>query len=123
MLFRSTYQKFAKVLEMVRNVMYSNTKSMLNKISIFDESEYKELLTYQKKKKEPNALVDEKLGIYKAYISFVQEGVEDNELILLKMDHLLLELSNLNSLEDGQLEKMPAMQEIDELIAKTKFYK
>ncbi len=54
---------------------------------------------------------------------FVKDSIEDNEEILLKLDKFLFELSKFNSLEDGELENMSAIKDVDELINKIKFYK
>ena len=70
-----------------------------------------------------NELIKEKLEIYNEYISYVKEAITDNEEILLKLDKVLLELSNFNSLESGELENMAAVKEIDDLISKIKLYK
>ena len=61
--------------------------------------------------------------MYEEYITFVKDSVEDNEEILLKLDKVLLELSKFNSLDDGELENMNAMKEVDELISKINLYK
>ena len=61
--------------------------------------------------------------MYEEYITFVKDSVEDNEEILLKLDKVLLELSKFNSLDDGELENMNAMNEVDELISKINLYK
>jgi len=39
------------------------------------------------------------------------------------LDKMLLELSRYNSVEDGDINKLPVMQEMDELIEKAKLYK
>ena len=53
----------------------------------------------------------------------MKAATEDNEQILLKLDKLLLEISDLNSVESGQLEQMAGMIEIDNLIKQAKYYK
>ena len=53
----------------------------------------------------------------------MKDSIEDNEEILLKLDKFLFELSKFNSLEDGELENMSAIKDVDELINKIKFYK
>lgn len=42
---------------------------------------------------------------------------------MLKLDQLLLEISRLDSFEAGDIEQMPCMQEIDQLIKHTKLYR
>ncbi|MNP47981.1 hypothetical protein D3C76_1420710 [compost metagenome] len=49
--------------------------------------------------------------------------IQANEEILLKLDKLLLEMSRLETADYRELEATPCMQEIDELIHQTKFYK
>lgn len=61
--------------------------------------------------------------MFDEYIFFVKDSIEDNEEILLKLDKFLFELSKFNSLEDGELENMSAIKDVDELINKIKFYK
>ena len=61
--------------------------------------------------------------MYEEYITFVKDSVEDNEEILLKLDKVLLELSKFNSLDDGELENMNAIKDVDELISKINLYK
>ena len=62
------------------------------------------------------------MNIYNEYISFVKKAIDDNEQIILKLDEILFELSKLNSSEDGALENMSAMKEIDDLIKKVRLY-
>ncbi|MGL5677907.1 MAG: hypothetical protein ACRDDX_16025 [Cellulosilyticaceae bacterium] len=118
-----TYTKFKTVIAEIEEVFLINVKSILNKINVFDQEEYDYVISAQKKGSLSQSFIHTKLEIYNTYMTFVKDSVEDNELILLKMDQLLLELSKLNTLDDGELEAMRAMQEIDELIQKAKLYK
>lgn len=115
-----TYQKFDNVLYEVEEVLYMNMKSILNKIAAFDIEEYESL---QKRNFPPNEVSKEKMDIYKDYIMFVQNATKINEDILLKLDKILLELSKYNSLEGEQIQELPAITEIDELIKNAKLYK
>lgn len=124
--FNSTemsYAKFNGAILDVENVFYINIKSILNKLNAFDEEDYHRISKDNAKKKFSIEFIQTKMSIYKEYISFVTKATEDNEQIILKLDQLLLEISKFNSLEDGEIENMPAMKEIDELINKTKLYK
>ena len=118
-----TYLKFKSTLESIENIIYINTKSIVNKINIFDENEYRLISKKHGSKTFSNELINQKMNIYKEYITYVKEAITDNEEILLKLDKLLLELSNFNSLEIGELENMEAIKEIDDLISKIKLYK
>lgn len=46
-----------------------------------------------------------------------------NESILVKLDSLLLEISKLEDIDDAGLEELTAIQEINDLISQTKYYK
>lgn len=63
------------------------------------------------------------MNIYNEHIRYVRGLVSDNEQILVKMDALLLEISKLDDLDEHGLENMAAVQEINDLIAQTKYYK
>lgn len=118
-----SYSKFNGVISEIENLFYINIKSILNKLNAFDEVDYNHIRKEDVATKCSNELLQTKLSIYKEYISFVRNATEDNEQIILKLDQLLLEISKFNSLEDGEIEKMNAIKEIDELINKVKFYK
>lgn len=118
-----SYSKFEGAIREIEKVFYLNIKSILNKINAFDEEDYFRIRNDHDQNKFSNEFIQTKMNIYNEYILFVKEAIEDNEQILLKLDKLLLEISKFNSLEDGEIENMDAMKEIDELISKTKLYK
>jgi len=115
-----SFQKFSSVLHDVGDVIYANMRSILNKISAFDVEEYE---TMHKKGFKANKFSEEKMAIYNEYIVFVNDATQTNEDILLKMDKMLLEISRYNSLEDGDVKKLPAIIEMDELIKNANLYK
>ena len=115
-----TFQKFGGVLQNVESVIYMNMRSILNKISAFDIEEYENM---QKKGFKNESFSQEKLDIYNDYISFVDNATNINEDILLKLDKMLLEISRYNSLEDGDIQTLPAIMEMDELIRNANLYK
>ena len=113
-------QKFSAVLRDVEAVLQLNIRSILNKIYAFDVAEYEQnpQAHYQ-----DEALKREKLGIYHEYMDFVNSATKTNEDILLKLDKILLELSRYDSLEHSDVQKLPAMIEMDELIKHANLYK
>jgi hypothetical protein len=113
-----SFKKFISVLQGVEQVVYTNMRIILNKISAFDYEEYKQL---SKLEWNSDELAQEKMSIYQKYIDFVQEATNDNEEILLKLDRLLLEISQYNAMED--IMNMPAMIELDKLIKNAKLYR
>ena len=118
-----SYIKFKKTITEVRDVFYINIKSVINKINIFDEQEYEKIKKDIKNGKLNLKIEEQKKDMFDEYIFFVKDSIEDNEEILLKLDKFLFELSKFNSLEDGELENMSAIKDVDELINKIKFYK
>ena len=115
-----SFQKFENTIKAVEEVFYLNIRSILNRLNAFDEVDYNEV---KKSDILTSEILQSKKSILEDYISFVKDAINDNEEILLKLDRLLLEISKLNSLESGELEKMSIMGEIDDLIGQTKFYK
>jgi len=115
-----SFQKFSIVLHDVEDVIYANMRSILNKISAFDIEEYEMM---KKKGFHSNEFSEEKMAIYNEYIGFVHNSTKTNENILLKLDKMLLEISRYNSLEDGDVQKLPAILEMDELIKNANLYK
>ena len=114
-----SFQKFSSVLRDVEDVIYTNMRSILNKISAFDIEEYESM---QKRGFQPTEFSGEKMAIYNEYIDFVNNATGINEDILLKLDKMLLEISRYNSLEDGDVQKLPAIIEMDELIKNANLY-
>lgn len=118
-----SFSKFDGAISDVEDVFFINIISILNKLNAFDNEDYDNIRKSSSSKKFSEEFIQSKVSIYNEYISFVKNAVEDNEEILLKLDKLLLEISKLNSLEEGEIETMSAMKEIDDLINKTKLYK
>lgn len=118
-----SYKKFEGAVLAIENVFHINIKSILNKVNAFDEDDYNRIKKNDVDKTFTTEFIQTKMSIYNEYISFVKNATEDNEEIMLKLDKLLLEISKFNSLEDGEIENMSAMKEIDELTIQTKYYK
>lgn len=117
-----SYKKFASITEEVEKLFYLNVRSILNRLNVFDESEFDSVMN-KKSTKFSVKLLQEKTLVYNEYLSFVNGSLGTNEEILLKLDKLLLEISRLDSFELGDIDNMPCMQEIDTLIKQTKYYK
>ena len=116
-----SYSKFDGVISDLENVFYMNIRGIINKLNAFDEDDYDRIRKYGEKKFSSEFL-QTKMNIYNEYISFVKKALDDNEQIILKLDEILFELSKLNSLEDGKLDNMSAMKEIDDFINRIKLY-
>ncbi|WEK55917.1 MAG: hypothetical protein P0Y55_07685 [Candidatus Cohnella colombiensis] len=117
-----SYKKFIAVIHDVENLFYFNIRKMLNKLSVFDASEYSNLTSSLRFKQISNNLLQKKQELYMEYLAFVTAQVSANEQILLKLEQLLMEISQLGSANDEDVDHLPCMQEIDALIKQTKFY-
>ncbi|WP_410511459.1 hypothetical protein PaeBR_15390 [Paenibacillus sp. BR2-3] len=118
-----SYKKFIAVIDEVQNLFYLNIRGILNKLSVFDASEFSIFASQQRPVQFSNKLVQEKTDLYNEYLAYVTGYLGANEEILLKLDKLVLEISLLGSTDYRDVEDMPCMQEIDALIKQTKFYK
>jgi len=123
--FESTelsYKKFASVIREVEKLFYLNIRSMINRLRVFDEAEFKSVMS-QKVSRFSTDIMQEKAKLYNEFLSFMKHSLDTNEEILLKLDKLLLEISRLDSFDPAEIENMPCMREIDSLIKQTKYYK
>lgn len=118
-----SYKKFLAVIIEVEKLFFSNIKGILNKVNIFDASELSDVIDHQRTASFSNKVMEQKVALYNEYINYVKGYVGANEEILLKLDKLLLEISLLGGSDYRDIEEMPCMKEIDELIGQTKFYK
>ncbi|WP_276357907.1 hypothetical protein [Cohnella caldifontis] len=117
-----SHKKFASVTEEVEKLFYLNIRSLLNRLSVVDERDFERAMARRKTRLSPDVL-QERATLYNDFLAFLKNCVDTNEEILLKLDKLLVEISNLDSLSPGDIENMPGMQEIDLLIKQTKLYK
>jgi parvulin-like peptidyl-prolyl isomerase len=118
-----SYKKFDAVIAEVENIFFMNIRSIINKLKAFDEEDYNFVIKKREGRAFSEQFMEEKFRVYDEYITFVKAAAEYNEQILLKLDKLLLEISDINIIESEQLEKMPGMVEINNLIEQTKNYK
>lgn len=117
-----SYKKFASVIREVEKLLYLNVRSMINRLRVFDEAEFKSVMS-QKSSRFSSEIIQQKANLYHEFLTFMKYSLDTNEEILLKLDKLLLEISRLDSFDPAEIENMPCMQEIDSLIKQTKYYK
>lgn len=118
-----SFKRFNTVSYEVKKLFYLNIRGILNKLNVFDASEFALFVSPQKPSPFSDQLVHKKTALFNEYLTHVTGYLQANEEILLKLDKLLLEISLLDSTVHTDIEEMPCMQEIDELIRQTKFYK
>jgi hypothetical protein len=116
-----SYQKFYAVIPEVEKIFFRNIRRVINTLKAFDEEGY----NINGKEEEAEGFSPEiiwvKLRVYNEYITSVKTVTEDNEQLLTKLDELMLEISDLNSADSGQLKKI--MDYIDELKKQVDGYK
>lgn len=118
-----SFKKFKAISYEVEKLFYLNIRGILNKLSVFDASEFSLFASSQRPTQFSDKLVQKKTALHNEYLAYVTGYLGANEEILLKLDKLLLEISLLDSTEYKDVEDMPCMKEIDELIKQTRFYK
>lgn len=118
-----SYKKFFSVIYEVEKLFYLNIRGILNKLSVFNASDFAGFTGQHKSAQISNRVMQKKTELYNEYLAYVTGYLDANEEILLKLDKLLLEISLLGSTDYKDIEEMPCMKEIDSLIKQTKFYK
>ncbi|TBL79847.1 hypothetical protein [Paenibacillus thalictri] len=121
-----SYKKFLSVIIEVEKLLFLNVRGIINKLSVFDPSEFA-FLTNQKKDRRSAVMSDNilrgKMEVFQQYASYIRGAIDTSEEILLKLDKLTLEITRLDTLDIADIENMDCMKEIDDLIKQTKFYK
>lgn len=110
-------QKFSGVIADVESLFYTNVRNIINKMSIFDDVEYRACQNRN------DRVAIERKELYAQFFSYIGESLSINDEILLDMDKLLIELTRLDNVEIGDVDDMAAMKELDTLIKQTKLYK
>lgn len=108
-----TYKQFSLVVEGTKQVFLKNVSQIINRVNVFDYADYK----YYKRKHEWQPLPE----LYTDSIQYVSSLVEKNNVIIYKIDELIQEVSKLTE-SSVDLEKIPAISELNELIENTKYY-
>lgn len=117
-----SYKKFNSVITEVEKLLYLHVRGILNKLSLFDTSEFSLFTATHKSAQFSEKLIQKKTALYNDFFTSLQGYLGANEEILLKLDQLLLEISELDSTNYKEIEEMPCMQELSALINQTKLY-
>lgn len=115
-----TYAKFAAAVSSAKEIMITNIKCVIQRISAFDEEDFDEAGKIAASPNEKIAAA--RRDILNEYRSFVKQASANNEEIILRMDQLILELTKLNTLSGVDLSEVDALKELDALIKGTKLY-
>ena len=68
-----SYEKFDGDLKQIEDLFYMNLRGIINKLNVFDEEEYNQILN--KQTQFSRRIVDEKKKIYKEYIAFIEHKI------------------------------------------------
>lgn len=114
-----SYGKFISAVTDVEKTFYINIRNTLNVLMVFDESEYKLI-------DDPDISPDirsQKKDLYDDYLDSIQKSINLNEAIIISLDKLLSEISKLNTVEIDDVNQLASVQEMNDLINQTKYYK
>lgn len=107
----TSYINFDDAITGVSSLFNDNIREMANHISIFDNDEYV-MLKHEK----------QDISTKQKQMDYIRTQVTENEAIIKKMDELLMQISDLLD-SDTDIEALPAMQNLEDLIKYTKYYK
>ena len=117
-----SYARFQQIIVSVTDLFYGNLRGIINRLIIFDYNEYINVKNGKLKGLSHDA-IEAKIKIYEEHISYVNNKIDNNENILLKLDSLLLEVSKLDDKSENEIENLDAIKKINELIEQTKLYR
>ncbi len=117
-----SYARFKQIISSVVDLFYSNVRSIINRLTIFDYSEYTNVKS-GKLRGLTKEQTDAKLKMFDEHVAYINNKIDNNENILLKLDSLLLEVSKLDEVSENGLGNLEAIKNINDLIEQTKLYK
>lgn len=115
-----SYGKFMAVIEAARGALTKSTVRIANKMIIFDEAEYRKLTSQQYKLDDiPDDIQEKKRDLYEESLRDMRTILEKNEKVLLEVDHLMMEMSEMDYSEediDG------AASQVNQLLNQLEYY-
>ena len=116
-----SYQKFMAVIHSAQAALSKGYVKMANKMIIFDEAEYRKLTTDEYRKDDiPDKIQEEKRALYEKNLDELRLVLENHERILLGIDHLMAEMSDLEQPEQAIDQ---AATQIDGLLKQLEYYR
>ena len=115
-----SYEKFMGVIRSASDALSKSIVRIVNKMIIFDEAEYKKLSSAQYKFDDiPDDIQEKKKVLYDESLNDMRSILEKNEKVLLEVDHLMMEMSEMDYSEqdiDG------AAAEVNRLLGQLEYY-
>lgn len=113
-----SWEKYNSAVEVAQSTALQNIVTMANRMQMFDENEYRRLSKY-KDDLIPDDVQEQQLALYNKNMENIRNGIALNEKLLLKMDTLSLELSDIK----GEYKPGDALlEEIERLTNEVKLY-
>jgi hypothetical protein len=110
-----TCNKFIAAIAEMKNAFFMNIRSILNKLDTFDEKDFID----------PGGVsqqtIDARREVFNKYVNSIKADTEENEQILIMLDKLLLEITDITGRDSIQRDQMAKM--IDELTDQLKHYR
>lgn len=120
------FEKFQSVINSVRSLFLSNSLKIINRMRIFDYEDYRrqcEKLRYDPMSGGTGDIeASESIEVYQQQIDEIRGIIHENEIILSRLNDLLLEITKLNEENETPAANSSAMEEMDLLISQTKYY-
>lgn len=122
-----SWTKFAGTVDAAERVVVKNAAELAERIHAFDVDDYENvysLISSYRYKDDaiPDDIQEEKYALYRRNLEKMNRILEANERMLLKMDQFAMEMSSLEA-GDNDSETSEIMEELEQLISDTKFYK
>ena len=114
-----SWNKYYSIVQSAQSSALDNVISMANRIQMFDESEYRRLSKY-KDDMIPDEVQEQQLELYDKNMDKIKNAIAVNEKLLLKMDTLSMELSDVSQ-EHTQSDEL--LKEIEQLTEEVKYYR
>jgi len=102
-----TCNKFIAAIAEMKNAFFMNDRSILNKLDPFDEIDFIDPGGFSQQ------TMDARSEVFNKYVNSIKADTEENEQILIMMDKLLLEITDITGRDSIQRDQMAKM--IDEL--------
>lgn len=110
-----TCNKFIAAIAEMKNAFFMNIRGILNKLDTFDEKDFID----------PGGVSQQTIAarreVFNKYVKSIRDATEENEQILIMLDKLLLEITEITGRDSIQRDQMAKM--IDELTDQIKHYR
>jgi hypothetical protein len=115
------YTHAISVLVNIEQLLFTNSRSVLTRLILFDEKDYWHVRD-EVSKGNNREVWHAKLELYKEFFDFTSRGVDFNDEVLLRLDELVSEMSKLKSFTEVDIDNLSVMSEIKALISETNLY-